>query len=181
MLSNGVNMNLNEAKEILNDNGYRLLKEDVSVWPPDGPDLPIDEWDEEGQQEVNELIQSDAEELEKNIKKEYPDAEVYAWEAIPNDDYEYYGGEYRKKYTCRIELSVPPEVLGLTIESAKGEEHQYIYSLTKEADNRLADLYEKFYNITDFNMDYDEYYDSFIEKDENLCRLQMQGYYEYIR
>ena len=169
-------MNLYEAKKILNRNGFNLIKEDVSVWPPEGPELPLDEWEAE----VTEIVKSDAKCIEDQIKEKYPTVEVWPWDAEPYDDNIDDTDEgYSKDYKCKVELVVPPEALDLTPETAKGKKlpPSGLYDLSEEASELLNNLWSTYANNTE--VEYTDEYDSYYDAEDNTCRLQMLGIYTY--
>lgn len=183
-------MNLTEAKQILKANGYSLLKEmyDLPVDPPEGPDLPLEKWEEDGQEAADELLQSDAEYLDKAFKEKYPEVSVIGFEVNSKPDYNYFDfhgdWEYSKQYECVIEISIPLDVLGLTAENAVGEEiGRGIYKLTDQADKALDKFWAENYDTVTIptDIEYNDYYDSFYDEEDNTCKLQMSGIYTYKR
>jgi hypothetical protein len=172
-------MNLYEAKKILNRNGFNLIKEDVSVWPPEGPDLPLGEWDARGEEDANDILETDAEYLNNSIKEKYPDVSVTAFTVVPDDDYEYNDGHYSKIFECVIEFSVPPEVLGLTPDECIGEKRTYDYDLSEQASTQIEEFVKKIYNPEDTEIKYKYTYETVYDAEENLCKLQMSGTYEF--
>lgn len=181
-------MNLTEAKQILKANGYSLLKEgyDLPVDPPEGPDLPLEKWEEDGREAANELLQSDAEYLEKAIKEKYPEVSVIGFEVNSKPDYDYfdYHGDwdYSKAYECVIEVSVPLDVLGLTVEDAVEEKlGNSMYKLSDQADKLLDNFWADNYDTATIptDIEYNDYYDSFYDEEDNVCKLQMSGIYKY--
>ncbi len=181
-------MNLNEARQILKANGYSLVKEmyDPPVDPPEGPDLPLEKWKEDGQEAANELLQSDAEYLDKAFKEKYPEVSVIDFEVKSKPDYNYfdYKGdwEYTKVYECVIEVNVPLDVLGLTVENAAGKNlGRGTYTLTDQADKLLEQFWSDNYNAVTIptDIEYNDFYDSYYDEEDNVCKLQMSGIYKY--
>ena len=168
-------MNFIRAKQILESSNLKLVKEEY--------DLPLDEWEKRGEEEAEDIVKGDAAELKALIKKEYPDAEVYAWDPEPEDKHTYWSAydswKYVKEYGCRLELAISPEDLGMTADGVKGEKYSTgLFGLTEEADQKIVGIWNRYYEKLNSEVDY-EYYDSFYEPRDKTCRLQMQGSYRF--
>lgn len=181
-------MNLIEAKQILKANGYSLLKEmyDPPVDPPEGPDLPLEQWEENGEEAADKLLQSDAEYLDKTFKEKYPEVSVIAFDVKSKPDYDYfdYKGDwdYSKQYKCIIEISVPLDVLGLNAEEAIGEKYPTgVYGLSDSADKALDNFWAENYDSVTVptDIEFTDQYDSYYDEEDNVCKLQMSGIYKY--
>lgn len=179
-------MNLIEAKQILKANGYSLLKEmyDPPVDPPEGPDLPLEQWENDGKEEAVDLVASDIQYLEKNLKEKYPEVNILTHDIKAKSDYDYfdYDGdyEYSKEYECVIEIDVPVDVLGLNAEEAIGEKYPTgVYGLSDSADKALDNFWAENYDSNSTDIAYTDFYDSYFDEENNTCVLQMSGIFTY--
>ena len=149
-----------EAKEILNNNGYKLVESkfrDPSdyasfYYPPEGPDT--EEQEEEALDAASEEINSAVESISEGLKEKYPGVSVNAVGVSSNEDGELHDGRwewsYTETFTCKLKLEIPLKHLNLTEEGAKTREEnsEIVVEGNNEAydtDNiSKEDLYNKY-------------------------------------
>ena len=174
-------MDLNEAKKILKINGYTLVLEgyDPPVDPPEGPDT--EEWDNECERQANEETKSAAESMEEVLKKKYPDISISDLIVKEDEDSaDYYKDKdewyYRKEFTCVVQISIPPEAIGMTEESVKGNIcPSKVYELTKEAESKMEKLWAEAEAANMSEIAFTDYYDSYYDKNYNVCTMEKSG------
>lgn len=177
-------MDLTEARRILNANGYSLLKEtyDLPVYPPEGPDT--EQWDDECEQEANEQTDIAARSIEEGLKEKYPDIAVSKFDVTEDENSgDFYEDSdewsYSKEFTCTIQIEIPPEAIGMSEESVKGELcPAKVYRFSEEADRKMDELWAEAVELNDSEIDFTDEYDSFYDPSYNMCVLQKSGTYK---
>lgn len=177
-------MDLTEARRILNANGYSLVKEmyDPPVDPPEGPDT--EHWDDECEQEANEQTDIAAESIEEGLKEKYPDIAVSNYDVREDaNSTDYYEGRdewsYSKEFTCIVQIEIPPEAIGLSEETVKGELYPTkLYSFSEEAEQKMNELWAEAAEVNNSDIDFTDEYDSYYDPSYNMCVLQKSGTYK---
>ena len=129
------NMLFKEAKEFLNNKGYKLVESEFRdpssyasfYYPPEGPDTEKQEEDalDAASEEINSVVESIAE----GLKEKYPGVYVTADNVSSNEDGELdedrWGWSYTETFTCKLKLEVPLKYLNLTEEGANNDDALY--------------------------------------------------------
>lgn len=112
-----------EAKEILNNKGYKLVE--YYTEPPEGMDL--EPYAIKAKKCADEEMNSAVESVKEGLKEKYPDVRVYSDDVISNEDFDYenlkYGvGQYTESFICKLKFEVPLKYLNLTEEGAMADD-----------------------------------------------------------
>ena len=173
-----------EAKEILNNKGYKLVESEFRdpstyasfYYPPDSPDT--EKYEQNAQEKVGEVLNLAMGEIEDGLKEKYPNVKVSFdnENGITSKDSDYYDGKdewyYTEIFSCELKIEVPIKTLNLSLEDAEDE---------KILDTSL----EKFFNevIKPLNktkkLKFDTLWSTELSNDEDYGIMSIVGEYKY--
>lgn len=178
------NMLFKEAKEILNNNGYKLVESKFSdpsdyasfYYPPEGPDT--EEQEEEALDAAREEINSAVESISEGLKEKYPGVSVNAVDVSSNEDGELHDGRwewsYTETFTCKLKLEIPLKYLNLTEEGA--DDDDALFEALSTFFNNVANKF----NDSEIDFDYIDDIDyKVIDKKIKYGIIIMSGKYKF--
>ena len=141
---------LKEAKQILNNKGYKLVESEFRdpstfasfYYPPEGPDTEDNE--ERAENEANKELKYIENKLQKYFDEKFPGTYATAQDAVSNEDGDMYEGRdewsYTETFKCKLLIQVPIKYLNLTEEGAENDD---------ELDSALTKFYESISSLND--------------------------------
>ena len=146
-----------EAKEFLNNKGYKLVESEFRdpstyasfYYPPEGPDTEDNE--ERAEREASKELKYIEDKLKKVLDEKFPGAYVSAQDVKSNGDGDYYKSRYEWSYTetfkCKLLFQVPIKYLNLTEEGAEDDD---------KLDAALTKFYESISELNDSEIEFDD-------------------------
>lgn len=151
------NMLFKEAKEFLNNKGYKLVESEFRdpstyasfYYPPEGPDTEDNE--ERAEREATKELKYIEDKFQKALDEKFPKAYVTAQGPESNEDGDLYETRdewsYTETFKCKLLFQVPIKYLNLTEEGAEDDD---------ELDSALTKFYESISSLNDSEIEFDE-------------------------
>lgn len=148
---------LKEAKQILNNKGYKLVESEFRdpstyasfYYPPEGPDTEDNE--ERAEREASKELKYIEDKFQKALDEKFPGAYVTAKGPESNEDGDLYETRdewsYTETFKCKLLFQVPIKYLNLTEEGAENDD---------ELDSALTKFYESISSLNDSEIEFDE-------------------------
>jgi len=166
-----------EAKEILNNKGYKLVE-----YYTEPPEDEYGFWEriEEGALEsAKYATNSVAESIEKKLKEKCPGVNVYVDDVISNEDGEEHKRkwvwEYTESFTCKLKFEVPIKYLNVTEEVAMSDDSDDLNTF----DDAMENFFDNVINSIKTDIVFDDFEDIDIDKTQKTGTMTAIGTYEY--
>jgi len=173
---------LKEAKQILNNKGYKLVESEFRdpstyasfYYPPEGPDT--DDNEERAENEANKELKYIENKLQKYFDEKFPGTYATAQDAVSNEDGDMYEGRdewsYTETFKCKLLIQVPIKYLNLTKEGAEDDD---------ALDSALTKFYESISSLNDSEIDFDDtdYTELDTSNDNYYGNICVEGTYKF--
>lgn len=146
-----------EAKEILNNKGYKLVESEFRdpstyasfYYPPEGPATEKNE--SRAEKAANNELKYIKNKYQKFFDEKYPGSYATDKSVESNEDGDMYEGRdewsYTESFKCKLVLQIPIKYLNLTEEGAEDDD---------KLDTALSEFYERICSLDDSEITFDD-------------------------